>query len=90
MGRRDYRHREPKKTKKDAKKISSPSVVPPPMTVEVVKKQRKERKEEQQLQQEGFGPSGKNDFKLSCPVIRYLAIFVLLFIVIRVFGTISF
>ena len=48
MGRRDYRHREPKKTKKDAKKVSTPSILPPPVTVEVVRKPRKERKEEEE------------------------------------------
>lgn len=45
MGRRDYRHREPKKTKKGAKKVLTTNILPPPMTVEVVRKERKERKE---------------------------------------------
>ncbi len=44
MGRRDYRHREPKKSKKDAKKTLSVLNTPPPMPVEVIRK-RKERKE---------------------------------------------
>ncbi len=44
MGKRDYRHREPKKSKKDTKKISADTILPPPMTVEVVKKGKKERK----------------------------------------------
>ena len=48
MGRRDYRHREPKKTKKDAKKTSVPSILPPPVEVEVIKKERKERKGEEE------------------------------------------
>jgi len=45
MGRRDYRHREPKKHKRDAKKISPVSIVPPPMNVEVIKKSKKKREE---------------------------------------------
>ena len=45
MGRRDYRHREPKKQKKDAKKVSPVSIVPPPVTVEVIKKGKKSREE---------------------------------------------
>ncbi len=45
MGKRDYRHREPKKPKKDVKKISIATVVPPPITVEVIKKKKSERKE---------------------------------------------
>ena len=40
MGSRDYRHREPKKPKKDAKK-QPPSVMTPPTTVEVIKKGKK-------------------------------------------------
>ena len=48
MARRDYRHREPKKPKKDAKKISPVTILPPSVTVEVVgkKKKHKEREEE--------------------------------------------
>ena len=42
MGRRDYRHRELKKPKKDSKKISATTILPPTTTVEVVKKKRKE------------------------------------------------
>lgn len=45
MGKRDYRHREPKKTKKVAKKLPSEtllaSVSPTPTTVEVIKKGKK-------------------------------------------------
>ena len=52
MGRRDYRHREPKKLKKDARKVSAPDILPPPMTVEVVRKERKERKEEEEEEEE--------------------------------------
>ncbi len=47
MGRRDYRHREPKKSKKDAKKISVDTILPPPVTVEVIRKGKKEGKEEE-------------------------------------------
>jgi len=46
MGKRDYRHREPKKSKKASKKILTATILPPPMSVEVIKKERKERKEE--------------------------------------------
>ncbi|MFH1002782.1 MAG: hypothetical protein V1780_01400 [Chloroflexota bacterium] len=47
MGSRDYRHREGKKAKKDAKKVSAEAILPPPMTVEVVKKAKKEPREEE-------------------------------------------
>jgi len=47
MGRRDYRHREPKKPKKDVKKTSVDTILPPPVTVEVIKKGKKEGKEEE-------------------------------------------
>ena len=43
MGKRDYRHREPKKAKKEARKPSSP-VLPTPMSVEVVGKKGKREK----------------------------------------------
>ncbi len=46
MGKRDFGHREAKKTKKDTKKISADTILPPPTTVEVIKKGKKERKEE--------------------------------------------
>ncbi|MBA7520117.1 hypothetical protein ES705_12205 [subsurface metagenome] len=46
MGRRDFRHREPKKPKKDARKVSATTILPPPVTVEVVKKERKRKVEE--------------------------------------------
>ncbi len=46
MGRRDFRHREPKKPKKDAKKVSATTILPSPMTVEVVKKEKKREVEE--------------------------------------------
>jgi hypothetical protein len=47
MGKRDFRHREPKKSKKDAKKISATDIVPPPIAVEVIKKGKREREEEE-------------------------------------------
>jgi len=47
MGRRDYRHRESKKPKKDAKKISVDTILPSPVTVEVIKKGKKESREEE-------------------------------------------
>ncbi len=42
MGRRDYRHRELKKPKKDAKKTSAPPILQPPVTIEVIKKGKRE------------------------------------------------
>jgi hypothetical protein len=48
MGKRDYRWKEPKKTKKDAKKISSAEVLPSPVTVEVIKKKKKEHPPEEE------------------------------------------
>ncbi len=48
MGSRDYRKRETKKPKKDAKKISITDVLPPLTTVEVVRKAKKERKVEEE------------------------------------------
>jgi len=48
MGRRDYRHREPKKAKKNAKKISPLNIVSTPANVEVIKKVRKKREEEEE------------------------------------------
>jgi len=47
MGRRDYRHREPKKPRKDAKKVSATTILPPSITVEVIKKRKKEREVEE-------------------------------------------
>ncbi|HEX73746.1 MAG TPA: hypothetical protein G4N93_01170 [Dehalococcoidia bacterium] len=48
MGRRDFRHREPKKPKKSTKKVTVTSILPSPTTVEVVKKGKKERKVEEE------------------------------------------
>ena len=45
MGRRDFRHREPKKAKKDAKKTSAATILPPSTTIEVIRKGKKEPKE---------------------------------------------
>jgi hypothetical protein len=47
MGRRDFGRREPKKHKKDTKKVSPATILSPPMTVEVIKKEKKRRKEEE-------------------------------------------
>ena len=47
MGKRDYRHRESKKPKKDARKISAETILPPSTIVEVVKKKRKEPEPEE-------------------------------------------
>ncbi|MFC2052554.1 hypothetical protein ACFLT4_07495 [Chloroflexota bacterium] len=48
MGKRDYRYREPKKPKKDIRKLSAATILPTPATVEVIKKGKKERKEEEE------------------------------------------
>jgi len=48
MGKRDYRHREPKKQKNDTKKVSPATMLPSPTTVEVIRKGKKERKEEEE------------------------------------------
>ncbi len=48
MGRRDYRHREPKKAKKDTRKVLPATILAPSETVEVIKKGKKERKEEEE------------------------------------------
>jgi hypothetical protein len=47
MGGRDFRWRERKKPKKSAKKISTATILPPPITVEVIKKGKKEREAEE-------------------------------------------
>ena len=46
MSRRDYRHRESKKPKKDAKKLSLTGILPKPVNVEEIKKVRKRVREE--------------------------------------------
>ena len=49
MGSRDYRWRERKKPKKEAKKLpTAETILPPPMTVEVIKKGKKEPKTEEE------------------------------------------
>ena len=48
MGRRDFRHRESKKPKKDTKKTPAVSILPPSMTTKVIKKGKKEPKEEEE------------------------------------------
>ena len=48
MGRRDFRHRESKKPKKDVKKVLPATILQPSETVEVVRKVKKERKEEEE------------------------------------------
>ncbi len=47
MGRRDYRHREPKKTKKADKKISAETILQSPPAVEIIKKRKKEPETEE-------------------------------------------
>ena len=49
MGRRDFRRRESKKSKKDAKKVSTAGILQPPMTIETIKKGKKEPKEEDEV-----------------------------------------
>ena len=48
MGRRDFRRREPKKTRKGSKKGGRASILPSPMTVEVIKKGKKDKGEEEE------------------------------------------
>ena len=45
MGKRDYRHHEAKKPKKDAKKATVTDILPLPVTVEVVRKKKREPEE---------------------------------------------
>jgi len=45
MGKRDYRHREPKKQKKDVRKVTPVTILPTTMNVEVIKKERKKPEE---------------------------------------------
>ena len=45
MGRRDYRHRETKKQKKDIKKVAPINIIQPSIQVEVIKKGKKKREE---------------------------------------------
>jgi hypothetical protein len=49
MGKRDYRQREQKKVKKDARKVSPPvTIVTTPVEVEVIKKGKKKSDEEEE------------------------------------------
>ena len=48
MGKRDYRHREQKKTKKDAKKLPPVSILETPAQVEIIKKGKKGREAEEE------------------------------------------
>jgi hypothetical protein len=45
MGKRDYRHREPKKPKKDAKKAPPAIIIQAPIEVEVIKKGKQKQEE---------------------------------------------
>jgi hypothetical protein len=47
MGRRDIRHKEPKKVRKDARKLPGVSVSPAPASVEVVGKKKRKGEEEE-------------------------------------------
>jgi hypothetical protein len=48
MGKRDFRHHEAKKPKKDVRKIIQSTILEaPPPVVEVIKRKRKERPEEE-------------------------------------------
>jgi len=41
MGKRDYRHRETKKAKKDSKKLAVSTILPTTTNVEIIKKRKK-------------------------------------------------
>ncbi|NIM99575.1 MAG: hypothetical protein GTO24_16350 [candidate division Zixibacteria bacterium] len=45
MGRKDYRHRESKKPKKETKKVAAVNILQPSVPVEVIKKGKKKREE---------------------------------------------
>ena len=48
MGSKDYRKREAKKQKKDLKKITPVTIVPPTVEVEVIKTKGKKAEEEEE------------------------------------------
>ena len=48
MSRRDYRHRETKKPKKDAKRLPQIGIIPVTANVEVTKKRKKRGGEEEE------------------------------------------
>jgi hypothetical protein len=48
MGKRDYSHREKKKTKKEAKKLPPVTIMTPPAEVEVIRKGKKREPDEEE------------------------------------------
>ena len=48
MGRRDYKQREQKKAKKDARKVPPVTIVTAPVEVEVIRKGKKKQEEEEE------------------------------------------
>ena len=50
MGRRDYRHREPKKQKKDVKKVAPIEIIQPSVQVEVIRKGKKKPEEAEEAE----------------------------------------
>ena len=52
MGKRDYRHREQKKTKKAAKKLPPVSILETPAQVEIIKQGKKGREAEEEEEEE--------------------------------------
>ena len=48
MGRRDYRHREPKKARKNARKLPQVNITTTPASVEVIRKTSKRKEEEEE------------------------------------------
>jgi len=50
MGRRDYRHRESKKPKKDTRKMAPIDIIQPSVRVEVIKKGKKKREEAEEAE----------------------------------------
>lgn len=50
MSRRDYRHKEPKKPKKDTRGLPPVSIQPPVANVEVIKKRKKKEEEDEEAE----------------------------------------
>ena len=48
MSRRDYRHREPKKAKKEPKKLFEVSITQTPVNVELIKKKKRKNEIEEE------------------------------------------
>ncbi len=48
MGKRDYRKKEPKKAKKDSRKVTAAEILPSTVAVEVVRGKRKRREGEEE------------------------------------------